>query len=146
MDSNKDNLKNQGIIGKYKEDGLSVIVSFENTLPSQEIISKLPVLAVVSWKYDGSKNNGMPDEETNSQMMALEDALEDQLDKSSIYKRAYSRTGNSLKEFLYYTKSQEEFMALLNNQLRGHQPYPIEINLYRDPEWEELKKLLQDFN
>lgn len=46
---------------------------------------------------------------------------------------------------LYYIHDQEEFLALFNKALDGHPQYPIEINFYEDGEWDDFKKLLNDF-
>jgi hypothetical protein len=135
----------KGIIGKYYENDLPVIMKFVNELPENKIISRLPFLTVISWKYDGSENNGMPLEEINQRMILLEDALENSMSTSKIFRHVYSRTGNNLKEFAYYTKSQDDFMVMLNNTLKKHAEYPIEINFYEDKEWSDFKKILSDF-
>lgn len=136
----------KGIIGRYHEDGLPVIMKFVNELPDQSVMDNLPILTVISWKYDGSQNNGMPLEEANNRMILLEDALEDSMESSKIFTHAYSRTGNNLKELVYYTTKQDDFMALLNRTLESHDDYPIEINFYEDKEWTEMKNVLKDFN
>jgi len=138
--------ENKGIIGEYYVDDLPVIVKLVNELPNKSTIEKLPFLTVVSWKYDGSANNGMPPAEINERMIVLEDSLVSSISKSNKFLHAYSRTGNNLKEFLYYSTSQVEFMNMLNKTLEKHDVYPIEINFYEDPTWSEFKKLLSDFN
>ncbi len=135
----------KGIIGRYYENELPVILKFVNTLPEKEIMDKLPMLTVVSWNYDGSTNNGMPLEGDNKRMIVLEDTIEEAMEESQMYLHAYSRTGNNLKEFAYYSTSQEDFMSILNQALAEHELYPIEIKFYEDEEWTDFKKLLEDF-
>lgn len=139
------NTEPKGIIGRYYEGKFPVIVKFVNELPPIDIQKRFTSLAVVSWKYDGSSNNGMPTENVNEKMLVLEDALETTLEKSKSYVHAYSRTGNNLKEFVYYSKGMDEFMSLLNETLESHERYPIGIDFYEDPDWTELKKLFEDF-
>lgn len=134
-----------GIIGEYFENGFPVIMKFINELPKKEIMIKLPLLVVVSWKYYGEKNNGMPEKTINKKMIVLERAIEKSMETSEIVAHAYSRTGNNLKEFVYYGTNQEDFMALLNKTLENHEEYPIEIDFYEDKEWLEFKKVLADF-
>lgn len=141
----KSNTEDKGIIGRYYEGQFPVIVKFVNELPSIDIQKSLTSLTVISWKYDGSLNNGMPTQDINEKMLVLEDALETTLNKSKSYIHAYSRTGNNLKEFVYYSKGMDEFMSLLNETLENHERYPINIDFYKDPEWTELKKLIEDF-
>lgn len=136
---------NKGIIGEYYENELPVIVKFVNELPAQEIRSKFTILTVISWKYNGCNNNGMPEDEINLKMVSLESAIENSDNNNSNYTHAYSRTGNNIKELIYYSCSQETFMDNLNETLAENERYPIEINFYEDSEWLELQKLLRDF-
>jgi hypothetical protein len=136
----------KGIIGEYYEDGLPVIMKFVNELPDQNVMDKLPILTVISWKYDGSQNNGMPLKKINKRMILLEEALEDSMESSKIFTHAYSRTGNNLKELVYYTTEQEAFMTMLNQALESHDEYPIDITFYEDKDWAEFKNVLKDFS
>lgn len=138
-------VEEKGIIGRYYENDLPVIVKFVDEFSEKELKEKFPMLTVVSWKYEGATNNGMPLTEINEKMIVLEEAIEKAMDKSKQYQHAYSRTGNNLKEFVYYSSSKDQFMTLLNETLATHERYPIEINFYEDPEWSEFKKLIEDF-
>lgn len=133
-----------GIIGKATEDGLPVIFKFVDELPTPETRQKFRWLTVISWKYDRSIRNGMPPEDTNKQMIALEDAI-DELERAALCRHAYSRTGNGLKEFAYYIPDRDEFMAAFNRALRKHPRYPIEITFYEDENWEDFQKLRRRF-
>ncbi len=129
-----------GIIGETKEDGLPVIFKFVDELPSQQTRESFRWLTVISWRYDGSVRSGMPPETTNEQMVALEHAI-DELEEAALCRHAYSRTGNGLKELVYYISDRDQFMAALNNALSEHPRYPIEINFYEDQQWEDFQKL-----
>ena len=129
-----------GIVGESKEDGLPVIYKFVDEAPSQETRERFPWLTVISWKYDRSIRNGMPPEDTNKQMLALEHAV-DELGEAALCRHAYSRTGNGLKELVYYIANRDEFMGAFNNALRKHPRYPIEIKFYEDREWDDFQKL-----
>ena len=109
-------------------------------------MKRLPYLTVISWQYDGSNNNGMPEKEINNKMLVLEEALVSSMENSNIFTDAYFRTGNNLKEFVYYATNQVEFMRLLNQPLENHEAYPIEINFYEDRAWGDFKQLLTSFN
>jgi len=145
QDTEKTETEEKGIIGRYIEDGFPVIMKFVNELPEKQIMGKLPFLVVVSWEYDGKKNNGMPEKKINQKMIILEDAIDKSMEKTDIFTHAYSRTGNNLKEFVYYGTNQDEFMNLLNKTLDKHEEYPIEIKFYEDKDWTEFKKVLEDF-
>ncbi|MEZ8278576.1 DUF695 domain-containing protein [Vibrio cyclitrophicus] len=135
----------KGIIGETQENGLPVIYAFENVVPAEEVQNKLKWLLVISWKYDGSNNNGMPLSDVNNSMMELEDIIENLIANNSFIKHAYSRTGNNLKELVYYIADNDKFLEYFNEEASGKQKYPIEINFYKDEQWTELQGLLKDF-
>ena len=135
----------KGIIGRVYEDGLPVIYKFINELPPESVRVNLAWLTVLSWKYDGEANNGMPLHDDNQRMIVLEDAIEDCIENDQILRHVYSRTGNNLKEFVYYIHDQDTFLEVLNQALSGHPRYPIEINFYQDEQWQDFKRLLTDF-
>lgn len=97
------------------------------------------------WNYDGSSNNGMPPGAVNEKMIMLEEVIENMLLGEGLAQHAYSRTGNGLKELVYYISDRTEFMSAFNDALGEHPRYPIEIKFYNDPEWEDLRKLLEEF-
>lgn len=134
------------IIGRVYEDGLPVIYKIVNQLPPEDIRSHLSWLTVVSWKYDGKSNNGMPQTEENQKMKVLEDAIEEHIENDKVLRNAYSRTGNNLKELVYYIHNQEQFLESFNKTLANHPRYPIEINFYEDKQWEDFQRLLNDFD
>jgi Family of unknown function (DUF695) len=81
-------------VGQTKVQGKPVVYKFMNDLPGAGIRKATPWLTVVSWKYDGSKNNGMPPKEINASMIALEDGLETIEGREKLYFDVYSATGN----------------------------------------------------
>lgn len=136
----------KGVIGRMYEDGLPVIYKFVNEMPSKSIREQLTWLTVISWKYDGVSNNGMPKKEENQRMIKLEDTIEDYIENDKILRHVYSRTGNNLKELVYYIHDRDQFQKLFNKALKKHPRYPIEITFYKDNKWEDFQRLLNSFN
>lgn len=132
-------------VGEAKIEGKPVVYKFMNELPEENLRAKMSWLTVVSWKYDGSTNNGMPPKQVNDSMIKLEDDLETIEGRESLYYDVYSATGNNLKEFVFYIADREEFMGNFNKALSGHPVYSIDINFYEDKEWSDLVKLQTDF-
>lgn len=83
-----------GVLGRVYENGLPVTYALDDSEPSRDLISRLPWLTAVSREYDGSDNNGMPLEATNSRMIELENAVTTEFESSSNSIRVSSRTGN----------------------------------------------------
>ena len=132
----------KGIIAQRMEDGAPVILKLVNELPEDAVRGDLPWLAVLSWKYDGSSRNGFPVEADLGRMMRLEKAIEDSVEAKGVLRHAYSRTGNNLKELVYYIRDRNDFLGRLNAALRGHERYPIEINFYDDAQWKDFRMIL----
>ena len=132
----------KGIIAQYSEDSFPVVLKLVDEFPDEAVRSKFRWLTVISWKYDGSENNGMPIEEVNLGMIRLEDSIEDSIETEGCCRHAYSRTGNSLKEFVYYIENRDEFLEVFNKALESHPRYPIEINFYEDEQWEDFQRIL----
>lgn len=131
--------KQSGVIGRVKVKGNPVIYRFDSKPIPDAKKKALPWLAVISWKYDGSKSNGMPPKGINERMRALEEALEKSVEAIDICEHAISKTGNNTKEFIYYISDKKVFIDRLNKALVKHKRYPIEINFYKDPKWTELE-------
>jgi hypothetical protein len=129
--------KRNGVIGRTYEGELPVIWRFVNQSPNSQKREALPWLAVISWRYNGSENNGMPPKAVNARMILLETAIENEVEKNDFCEHAISKTGNNLKELIYHIHNREAFMEKLNFALEAHEQFPIEINFYEDRQWKE---------
>ena len=136
----------KGVIGKVHENGLPVIYKFVNEMPSTFIRDQLQWLTVISWKYDGVSNNGMPQADENQKMINLEDLIEENIENDQVLRHAYSRTGNNLKELVYYIHDQDQFLEVFNKVMSRQPRYPIEIVFYEDEIWGDFQKVLNDFS
>ena len=135
----------RGIIGKYYENDLPVVVKLDNVKHDTTITNRLPWFTVISWKYDGSAHNGFPPEPIKTRMFQLEHVLDSMFSSNPICKHAYTRTGNNLKEYNYYIADRVEFMKQFNTTLQHRVHYPIEIVFYEDSAWVEQQIIIKDF-
>lgn len=131
-------------LGQRVLDGLPVIYSVVEELPDHDVRARFRWLTVIKWAYDGKASNGMPPADANDSMLRLDHALEP-LGAAAHLREAYRRTGNGLKEFAFYIADRDQFMAAFNAALRSHPRYPIEIDFYEDPEWSDLRMVLDAF-
>lgn len=79
-------------------------------------------------------------------MIELEDILEELFETNSFAERAYSRTGNNLKEFVFYISNRYLFLNKFNDMAKGKPRFPIEIKFYDDPSWSDYESLIKDFS
>jgi hypothetical protein len=132
-----------GKIFQTLKDGIPILWTLVPEIPPEDVRSTLNWLVVISWKYDGSSRNGMPQEDVSSQMLKFEDALTT-LERPNFCFEAYRRIGNHLREFVLYIADRDNFMAAFNEQLAEHPRYPIDIKFYEDESWSELRELIDD--
>jgi hypothetical protein len=97
-----------------------------------------PDQVILDWKYKSEK--GMPSVEERQRMDELEDALAPAVENEGFATLALVSTGEDLREWIYYTRSQDEFLKRLNVALRGKPAYPIEIHSSADPSWTTYEK------
>lgn len=132
------------VVLQYETDGYPVVMKAMQDLPPASVQEKFPWLTVVSWNYDRDDNNGVPLAAINEQMIALEDAIHT-LEKDGLCLQVYSKTGNGLKELVYYIGDRDVFMAGFNNVLADHPPYPLDIVFYEDAQWSDLQTVHEVF-
>jgi hypothetical protein len=73
-------------------------------------------------------------------MNALEDALAPVVAGDDFATLVLVSTGENLREWTYYAKAEDEFMARLNYAFIGEEPFPIEIDVQSDQEWSMYEK------
>ena len=109
-------------------------------MPSQADQALFCHLIIIKWIYEPN-DFGMPDVAVHRRMNQFEDALESGTEKRQLAFQAASLTGLGTKEWRYYAADADEFMKSLNADLTGHEPYPLRIEMFHDPEWAALREL-----
>ena len=82
----------------------------------------------------------MPSRAEREQMDALEDALHPEVTKDRFASLALVSTGENLREWIYYAKSEAEFFDRLNQSTQGHPRFPIDVHVAPDPKWESYER------
>lgn len=123
---------------EYQNEGYPIVMKVMEELPSESVRDRFGWLTVISWKYDRTENNGMPLPAVNSQMVDLEHAI-DEIQENDLCVQVYSKTGNGLKELVYYISDRDEFMTSFNEVLADHPRYPLDIEFFEDPQWGDLQ-------
>jgi hypothetical protein len=97
-----------------------------------------PVRVIIAWKY--RSESGQPMSEDHQAMNRLEDILESVLKEEGFATLALVSTGEDLREWIHYAKSETEFMARLNYALAGMPAFPIQIHIASDPNWDAYER------
>lgn len=127
-------------VGETRINGFSVIVRFRTGLPSAPDRQVNENLIIVSWPYTGMES-GMPNDEDKKSTDSFESAIEKGFENSNVGVQVVGLTGNNLKEWRFYTHDVDAFMEAFNQCLAGHPAYPINLRVFKDPDWNGLSQL-----
>lgn len=128
-------------VGTADQDGQPIVIRVRSRMPDAAYRQAQPQLIVVGWPYDGA-SAGQPGADATAAMQAFEDAVDAGLARGSAGVQVASLTGAGPKEWRYYTADADAFVAGLNASLEGQPTYPLEIEMFEDPEWQGLQQLL----
>ncbi|WP_313621097.1 DUF695 domain-containing protein [Achromobacter sp.] len=127
-------------VGEANANGLPIIVRFRTGLPTEANRQAHENLIIISWPYTGIES-GMPKDEDKKSTNNFEEAIEKGFENSDVGVQVACLTGNHLKEWRYYTRDVEAFLEAFNGCLAGHPVYPIELRMFKDPDWNALAGL-----
>ncbi len=94
----------------------------------------------IVWQYESP--TGMPQMPDRDHMDRLEDLLSSSLEAASLATLVLVSTGENMREWIYYTRSEADFMAQLNTALDPQKPFPIEVHAAPDPDWKSYEDFL----
>lgn len=92
-----------------------------------------PDRITVSWPYRAA--NGLPSTAEFKAMDDLENMLEASVEARPFARLVLVRTGDNLREWVYYAASQQQFMAKVNHALRDRPVLPLQFGLADDAHW-----------
>lgn len=100
--------------------------------------SNLPDRVILVWRYQSE--SGMPTTAEREAMEQLEDLLLPLIEKPGLAALSLVSTGENLREWTYYAKSETEFLQALNKALSGQPRFPIEVHAGPDPMWSTYER------
>ena len=121
-------------ISANAHNGRKIIFRYARQFDASFKRASQPIRVIIVWKYQS--DSGQPIAEDHAQMNVLEDALESVLNEHESATLTLVSTGENLREWTYYAKSEDKFIASLNYALAGMPAFPIEIHSACDPKWE----------
>ena len=125
---------------KRKVDESIVLYRYRAAINPNVSYSDYPTLVAITWEFadydDPFKFQGSVEEHHYD----LEHSL-NHLNGDENGFLILIRTGEGVKEWLWYVKDFEDWMAKLNQSFSGKPAFPIKIDPYDDPEWGTFKQL-----
>lgn len=133
----EEDFNDKWLLAEGDEEGQHLIFRVRQELPPGVLKMQYPQLISIYWEYfsqmDG-ESEGMPDENINERHIEFEEALLP-LDAPEYSYLMLVITGGGRKEWHYYVRDEQEWLAELNDLLQEHPEYPLQIEVSPDPEW-----------
>jgi Family of unknown function (DUF695) len=125
-------------VSEKKSTGQAVVFRYIIRFEPNFRRSAYPHRVIVVWRYQSP--SGMPSRTELEAMERLENALDPVIGARALGTLVLVSTGDNLREWTYYTKSEEAFLTALNEALAAQPRFPIEIHEAPDPEWSTYER------
>jgi hypothetical protein len=113
-------------------------------IPPGIVTADYPMLVNLYWRVAEPSQSGMPSAEELDRMLLMDDLL-NEMDGPEIGFMMFSVTGNMRKEWIWYVKSDVEFLRSLNECLSGQQRFPIQVEVAPAQGWESYAEIASQF-
>lgn len=118
-------------------DGHRVVYRYRSEFGPSFNRALYPDRVIIAWHF--KSESGMPATAERESMDRMEDLLAPHVEQNAVATLVLVSTGDGLREWVYYARSKEEFMARMNKALQGLPRFPIDVDLWKDPEWTRYK-------
>lgn len=99
-------------------------------------------LVIIRWRYADANAGTLPDDDTLDQMTEFEDAVLEAADHEKHWGYGVAvLTENGVREWRFYTPDTSEFMDNFNRVLADMDAFPLDFEVFDDPEWIALAEL-----
>lgn len=122
------------VVAQGSEKGFRVLFRYRGKPPAGVLLSDYPRLVNIYWSYVPGREGAMPGSEDYERMLELESSLEE-IETTGAGYLVLSITGNSRKEWVMYSRSDEAFLEQFNVCLQGKPSFPVELETASDPAW-----------
>jgi len=123
-------------VAERPTDGWKIIHRYIERLevPAEKLA--YPIAVTFTWKYNGP--NGLPVKADTDSIYKLEDILDERMEKLGEGKLALVATGNNLRTWIYYVKSEARFRKELADASAAVN-LRVDVSSKADPQWIRLE-------
>ncbi|MER2495365.1 DUF695 domain-containing protein [Vibrio neptunius] len=104
---------------------------FKEKPPTTEYGQRLNIF----WEMSDVLSNGFPHKSELDKLHDFENRLIEVVENDEFSIMSMVLTGNGEREFVFHTPDPQEFVSRLSSMPQEQVPYPIQINLNEDLEW-----------
>src|SRR5262249_3378418 len=117
-----------------KRNGQPLLIRYRSERPRGVEATAFPFLLSATWAYKPNEF-GLPSAKEMESMDTFEDALASSLEESQTAHLMVILTGDSERDWLWYTRGEEDAMRQVNQALKGHKRYPVQFSVQKDRAW-----------
>ena len=121
-------------VSKNETTHRAIIFRYVEKLPPDFKKESQPFRVIIQWKY--KSESGQPDKAEREEMDRFEDLITPAVEEDRQSTLALVSTGEELREWIWYTTSDDRFLEQLNAALRSQSRFPIDILTAKDSEWQ----------
>jgi hypothetical protein len=133
----------QWSVAQAEKNGKPLLIRYRSERPQGVDATAFPFLLSATWSYRPNEF-GLPSADEMEWMDKFEDALTSSLEGSHTAHLMVILTGNSERDWLWYTCGEEDAMRQVNRALKGHKPYPVQFSVQRDRTWKAYGQFVTD--
>ena len=126
---------------KHATNGRVIVFRYAKEFRAGFNRADFPDRVILVWRYESA--SGMPGITERESMDRLEDALAQIVDKPGFSVLALVSTGEGLREWIFYARSEEAFLRALNDALARQPRLPIEVHAEPDSKWQTYERFRQ---
>ena len=124
------------------QDGKLIMVTGRRDVKKFRDNPRFSIRVEVSWKYKGGED-GMPDRDDSEMMEKVQELLSAAFDKDPVAVLTGVFTGDSERNWVFYTLSTHIFGRKLNEALADLPMLPLEIYSENDSDWLEYDEMAE---
>ena len=120
-------------VSKQKGTDRAIVFRYAKSFQPGFRRSEFPDRVIIVWKYNS--DSGMPVVSEREAMDRMENLLAPLVESPGASVLALVSTGENLREWIFYAKSEDAFFAAFNRAFAGQSRFPIQIHSGPDASW-----------
>lgn len=123
----------------------TMILRFRTGNPSEADRELFNKLIMVRWAYDQQDTSGLPSSDVIDLMDEFEERVLDASDEARWSGSCVAVVAhNGVREWRFYTPDTSTFQTEFSKALGGMGPYPLDLQVFDDPDWTALGEIREN--
>ncbi|WP_292010369.1 DUF695 domain-containing protein [Chryseobacterium sp.] len=120
--------------------GLPLIAVVNTSLLKWDQKASYPWISVVKIRYNGEKNNGLPEKGDYDSLDKIEEKMVDQLNLEEGNLYIGRESADNMREVFFASKGFRHSPKVFNTIIKDHPEYKISFDLYKDKYWQSFER------